>query len=87
MDVTIRLENLIYTSFGITLEQHANTVHTDQEFLRIWQYEYRFDNLQVKSRGILVVVNSFELKRHSDGCCATNELLSLSRPQRRFMLK
>jgi len=50
MDVTIRLENFIYTSFGITLEQHANTVHTDQEFLRIWQYEYRFDNLQVKSR-------------------------------------
>jgi len=27
-----RLENFIYTNFGMTLEPHANTVITDHEF-------------------------------------------------------
>jgi len=44
-----RCENFIYTSFGVTLEQHhqhANTIITDHEFKKsIWQYNYRFDNL------------------------------------------
>jgi len=41
--------NFIYTDFGVTLLQHANTISNgDNFFLRIWQDEYRFDKLWVK---------------------------------------
>jgi len=33
MDVAVRRENFISTNFGVSLEQHANTIVTDHEFL------------------------------------------------------